>query len=112
MDRTSGSPGPENFGRPADQHLEGNHAQGFRSARDPAFNATGSSKTRLGLQTAAELLDGSGDGVWLAELGAISDEEEVPSAIAAALGIRGQPGKARKAPRDLCWPRGFVIAGG
>ena len=34
MDRTSGSPGPENHGRPADQHLEGNHARGFRSARD------------------------------------------------------------------------------
>jgi hypothetical protein len=28
MDRTSGSPGPENFGRPADQRLEGNHARG------------------------------------------------------------------------------------
>jgi predicted ATPase/class 3 adenylate cyclase len=55
--------------------------------------AGGCGKTRLGLQTAAELLDGSGDGVWLAELAAISDEQEVPSAIAAALGIRGQPGK-------------------
>jgi predicted ATPase/class 3 adenylate cyclase len=55
--------------------------------------AGGCGKTRLGLQTAAELLDGSGDGVWLAELAAVSDEQEVPTAIAAALGIRGQPGK-------------------
>jgi predicted ATPase/class 3 adenylate cyclase len=56
--------------------------------------AGGCGKTRLGLQAAAELLDGSGDGVWLAELAAVSSEEEVPSAIAAALGIRGQPGKS------------------
>jgi len=31
-----------NFGRPADKRLEGNHARGFRSARDPAITATGS----------------------------------------------------------------------
>ena len=30
MDRTSGLPGTANFGRPADQRLEGNHAQGCR----------------------------------------------------------------------------------
>ena len=47
----------------------------------------GCGKTRLALQTAADLLDGSGDGVWLAELAAVSDEEAVPSAVAEALGI-------------------------
>jgi class 3 adenylate cyclase len=36
--------------------------------------AGGAGKTRLGLQVAAELLDGSGDGVWLVELAAVTDE--------------------------------------
>jgi hypothetical protein len=43
--------------------------------------AGGCGKTRLGLQVAAELLDGSGDGVWLAELAAGDDEA---AAVAAA----------------------------
>jgi len=49
--------------------------------------AGGSGKTRLSLQLAAELLDGTGDGVWLVELAAISDGDAVPSAISEALGI-------------------------
>ena len=49
--------------------------------------AGGCGKTRLALQAAAELLDGSGDGVWLTELAAVTDEQAVPSAVAAALGI-------------------------
>ncbi len=48
----------------------------------------GSGKTRLAVQVAANLLDGSGDGVWLVELGALSDPESVPTAVAAVLGIR------------------------
>ena len=56
--------------------------------------AGGSGKTRLALQVAAELLDGSGDGVWLAELAAVSDAEMVPTAISEALGIGEQPGRA------------------
>ncbi|MGH3204609.1 MAG: ATP-binding protein, partial [Streptosporangiaceae bacterium] len=55
--------------------------------------AGGAGKTRLGLQVAAELLDGSGDGVWLVELAAVSDQDAVPSAISEALGIGGQPGR-------------------
>jgi predicted ATPase/class 3 adenylate cyclase len=54
----------------------------------------GSGKTRLALQVAAELLDGSGDGVWLAELAAVSDGDMVPTAISEALGIGEQPGRA------------------
>ena len=56
--------------------------------------AGGSGKTRLGLQVAADLLDGSGDGVWLVELAAVSDEDAVVPAICGALGVaarRGQP---------------------
>jgi predicted ATPase len=55
--------------------------------------AGGSGKTRLSLQVAAELLDGSGDGVWLVELAPVADEDEVAPAIAAALAIAGQPGR-------------------
>jgi predicted ATPase/class 3 adenylate cyclase len=55
--------------------------------------AGGAGKTRLGLQVAAELLDGSGDGVWLVELAALSDGDAVPPAICGALGIPGAPGR-------------------
>jgi predicted ATPase len=43
---------------------------------------------------AADLLDGSGDGVWLVELAAVSDEGAVVPAISEALGVaagRGRP---------------------
>jgi len=55
--------------------------------------AGGAGKTRLSLQVAAELLDGSGDGVWLVELAAVSDEDAVPAAICRALGVDTQPGR-------------------
>jgi predicted ATPase/class 3 adenylate cyclase len=55
--------------------------------------AGGSGKTRLGLQVAAESLDGSGDGVWLVELAAIADEQAVAQAISRALGIAQPPGR-------------------
>jgi predicted ATPase/class 3 adenylate cyclase len=55
--------------------------------------AGGSGKTRLSLQVAAELLDGSGDGVWLVELAPVADEAEVAPAIAATLAIAGQAGR-------------------
>jgi predicted ATPase/class 3 adenylate cyclase len=54
----------------------------------------GTGKTRLALQVAAELLDGSGDGVWLAELAAVADGDAVPAAICEALGVGEQPGRA------------------
>jgi predicted ATPase/class 3 adenylate cyclase len=53
--------------------------------------AGGAGKTRLGLQVAAGLLDGSGDGVWLVELAAVADENAVAPAISRALGITGPP---------------------
>jgi predicted ATPase/class 3 adenylate cyclase len=58
--------------------------------------AGGSGKTRLALQVAAELLDGTGDGVWLAELAAVTDSQDVPAAISDALGIAGPPGSASR----------------
>ncbi|HXZ64920.1 MAG TPA: adenylate/guanylate cyclase domain-containing protein [Streptosporangiaceae bacterium] len=56
--------------------------------------AGGSGKTRLGLQVAADLLDGAGDGVWLVELAAVTDPDAVPAAIAAVLGVVSQPGRS------------------
>lgn len=55
--------------------------------------AGGAGKTRLALQAAAEMLDGSGDGVWLVELAAISEPAAVPAAISEALGIPVQAGR-------------------
>jgi predicted ATPase len=54
--------------------------------------AGGCGKTRLSLQVAAELLDGSGDGVWLVELAAVTDPDQVEATIAHALGVREQSG--------------------
>jgi predicted ATPase len=53
----------------------------------------GSGKTRLGVQVAAELLDETGDGVWLVELAAVTDAGSVPSAMAGILGVAAQPGR-------------------
>jgi len=53
----------------------------------------GSGKTRLSLQAAAELVDGSGDGVWLVELAAVTDGDAVPLAVCETLGVTGQPGR-------------------
>jgi predicted ATPase/class 3 adenylate cyclase len=55
--------------------------------------AGGCGKTRLSLQLAAELLDGSRDGAWLVELAAVADEDAVVPAISQALGVAEQPGR-------------------
>jgi predicted ATPase/class 3 adenylate cyclase len=55
--------------------------------------AGGSGKTRLGLQVAADLLDGSPDGVWLVELATVTSEDGVPAAIAGTLRIPAQPAR-------------------
>ena len=54
--------------------------------------AGGSGKTRLALQAGAELLDGTGDGVWLVELAAVADPGAVPASIASVLRVAPQPG--------------------
>ena len=41
----------------------------------------GAGKTRLALQVAAELLDGSGEGVWFVELAPIGEPDQVASAV-------------------------------
>ena len=49
-------------------------------------------KTRLALQVAAELLEAYPDGVWLVELAPLADPALVPQTVAAALGVREEPG--------------------
>ena len=55
--------------------------------------AGGAGKTRLALEVAAGLLDGTGDGVWFADLAPLHDPDLVPVTVADVLGIRRQPGR-------------------
>jgi predicted ATPase/class 3 adenylate cyclase len=55
--------------------------------------AGGAGKTRLGLQVAAGLLDGSGDGVWFVDLAPLQDGDLVAATLANVLGIRADPGR-------------------
>ena len=52
----------------------------------------GTGKTRLSLQVAADLIDSFPDGVWLVELAALTDPALVAAAVAAAVGVREDPG--------------------
>jgi predicted ATPase/class 3 adenylate cyclase len=56
--------------------------------------AGGSGKTRLSLQVGAELLDGSGEGVWFVDLAPASEPALVASTVAQAIGVREEPGRA------------------
>jgi len=47
----------------------------------------GVGKTRTSLQVAANLLDGSGDGVWFVELAPLASGDYIPTTVAQALGI-------------------------
>jgi len=47
----------------------------------------GVGKTRTSLQVAANLLDGSGDGVWFIELAPLSSGDYIPTTIAQAMGL-------------------------
>ncbi|HEY3365781.1 MAG TPA: tetratricopeptide repeat protein [Symbiobacteriaceae bacterium] len=53
--------------------------------------AGGCGKTRLGLQLGLDVLAQYPDGVWLVELGALSDPAQVPRAVAAAMGLAEDP---------------------
>jgi predicted ATPase/class 3 adenylate cyclase len=51
----------------------------------------GVGKTRTALQVGADLLDGSGDGVWIVEFAPLSDPSLVTSATAATFGLTESP---------------------
>jgi predicted ATPase len=55
--------------------------------------AGGAGKTRLGLQVAARLLDGTRDGVWFADLAPLGDPDLVALTVADVLGLRQEPGR-------------------
>ena len=52
----------------------------------------GAGKTRLAGQVAREVADRFADGAWLAELAPVRDPAQVAAVVAAALGVREQPG--------------------
>jgi predicted ATPase/class 3 adenylate cyclase len=54
--------------------------------------AGGSGKTRLALQASAELIGKIPDGVWLTELAPLTDGDQIPVAVATALGIADHSG--------------------
>ena len=56
--------------------------------------AGGVGKTRLALQLAANLLDGSGDGVWFVDLAPLSDPGLVTAKTAGVLNVREEPGRS------------------
>ncbi len=64
----------------------------FESRLLTLTGAGGSGKTRLALQVAAELLDGSGEGVWFVELAPISDPSQIATAVLEALQLRPEAG--------------------
>jgi predicted ATPase/class 3 adenylate cyclase len=51
----------------------------------------GTGKTRLALSTAAEEIDRFDDGVWLVDLSAVTDPEDVPARIATSLRVQADP---------------------
>jgi predicted ATPase/class 3 adenylate cyclase/DNA-binding CsgD family transcriptional regulator len=53
----------------------------------------GIGKSRLALQAAADVLDGTGDGVWLVELAPVGEPELVTRTAAAALRVSEAPGR-------------------
>lgn len=53
----------------------------------------GTGKTRLALEAGRELLDDYPDGVWLVELASLEKDSNLPDAVAAALGVREEPGR-------------------
>jgi predicted ATPase/DNA-binding CsgD family transcriptional regulator len=54
----------------------------------------GAGKTRLAGEVAGRVAGRFADGVWLAELAMVADPEQVAAVVAAALGVREQPGVA------------------
>jgi predicted ATPase/DNA-binding CsgD family transcriptional regulator len=70
----------------------------------------GIGKTRLALRLACELVPGFPDGAWLVELGDTADPALVPLRVAAALGLREEPGRPlTDTLADALRPRRMVV---
>ena len=72
--------------------------------------AGGCGKTRLALKVARDLVGAYPDGVWLVSLAPLSEPELVPQAVAQALGVREQPGRALlETLKDTLRPRKMLL---
>jgi non-specific serine/threonine protein kinase len=70
----------------------------------------GVGKTRLALQATATALPDYPDGAWLVALDALDDPALVPQAVAAALGVREEPGRPLLATlSDALRPRRLLV---
>jgi len=69
----------------------------------------GAGKTRLAIQTAAEVLEAFKDGVWFVELGPLSDPVMIPQVTASTLGIREPARGALEALLDSVQARATLI---
>jgi predicted ATPase/class 3 adenylate cyclase len=58
------------------------------------IGAGGVGKTRLALQVAADLVDGTGEGVWLVELASLTEPDQVARSVAAVFDIHDQAGQS------------------
>jgi predicted ATPase/class 3 adenylate cyclase/DNA-binding CsgD family transcriptional regulator len=64
-------------------------------AEEPLVTLVGSGgcgKTRLAMQVAAEVLDAYPDGVWLADLAAVSDPDAIPTQVGQIFALKQGPG--------------------
>jgi predicted ATPase/class 3 adenylate cyclase len=69
-------------------------AEALREARLVTLTGVGGvGKTRLAIQTAAEVLPDDRDGAWLCELAAAGDPDAMVQVVAAALGVQSYPGE-------------------
>lgn len=72
--------------------------------------AGGTGKTRLALRVGADMLGRFEDGVWFVELEVIREPGRVAEAVAAALGLPGDPTRSFNAiVRDHCRERALVL---
>jgi predicted ATPase len=72
----------------------------------------GTGKTRLAVQSAAEMLETFAGGIWIAELASITDPDLIEQTLAAALGVtenRGQPLRSAIVERFDAGPSLLVI---
>jgi non-specific serine/threonine protein kinase len=89
--RLLGAPAPVPSGAPADRAPAA--SQGAAARLVTLTGPPGIGKTRLALAVAASLVEAFPGGVWLVELAALADAALVPQAVAAALGVREEPGR-------------------
>ena len=74
-----------------------------RSACLTLLGSGGCGKTRMALQVAAEALPDYPHGIWLSELASLTEPSLVAQTVAAAMGIREEPGKTpQQAVIEFC----------